>query len=125
VPSRPRVLIADDHPGFAKALSRLLSIDCEVVGLVDDGRAVAPTAARLQPVIVVVDLNLPNVNGLDVCRDLARQPIAAWTIVVTGMNDDVVRAEALAAGAAAFFAKGAPSDELIAAINRLWSGLAR
>jgi DNA-binding NarL/FixJ family response regulator len=125
VSSRPRVLIADDHPGFAKALSRLLSIDCDVVGLVDDGREVVPTAARLQPVIVVVDLNLPNVSGLDVCRDLTRQRIAARTIIVTGMSDDVVRAEAVTAGASAFFAKGAPSDALIAAIRDVWHALQR
>jgi DNA-binding NarL/FixJ family response regulator len=63
MPTRPRVLLADDHPGVVKALQRMLSLECDVVGVVADGSEVAEAAARLQPVVIVVDLNLPNVTG--------------------------------------------------------------
>ena len=63
LPKRPRVLIAEDHPGVAKAVYRLLTLDCDVVGSIADGRPVLEAAQRLQPDVIVVDLNLPNVNG--------------------------------------------------------------
>ena len=68
LPMRPRVLIAEDHPGVAKAICRLLALDCDIVGNVADGRAVLEAVQRLQPDVVVVDLNLPHVHGLEVCR---------------------------------------------------------
>ena len=81
MPTRPRVLLADDHPGVARALSRLLSFECDVVGVVGDGCEVADAAARLQPV-VVLDVNLPNVNGLDVCRQITQDSPRARVIVI-------------------------------------------
>src|SRR5690349_9765258 len=59
---RPRVLVADDHSAVLKSLQRLLSFDCDVVGTVDDGRALLESVARLQPDVVVADLNMPHVN---------------------------------------------------------------
>ena len=118
--ARPRVLLVDDHPGFVKALGRALSPTCDVVGVLADGREVADAAARLQPVVIVVDLNLPYVNGLDVCRHVAGNDPRVKVIVITGMPDDVIRDEALAAGAADFFSKTA-TDELIVAIGRAWT----
>jgi DNA-binding NarL/FixJ family response regulator len=123
VPARPRVLIADDHAGVTAWLCDLVSADCDVVGIVSDGGEVAAAASRLQPVVVVVDLNLPTVNGLDVCRQLAGSGVQAKAIVITAMADDAFEEEALQAGAAAFFAKAAAGPELIAAITRIWTGL--
>jgi DNA-binding NarL/FixJ family response regulator len=119
VPTRPRVLLVDDHPGVAKALGRLLSLDCDVVGVIDDGREVAEAAVRLQPVVIVVDLNLPNVNGLEVCRQITRNNLHAKVIVITAMLDDAIKDEALAAGASDFVSKSA-IDELSLAIGRIW-----
>jgi len=121
VPARPRVLLVDDHPGMAKALGRVLSFECDVVGVVADGSEVADAAARLQPVVIVADLNLPNVSGLDVCRRIRRDNPRARVIVITGMLDDEVREQALAAGASGFFHKSASGDELVAAIKRAWA----
>src|SRR4249919_2294475 len=70
LPKRPRVLIAEDHPSVAKAVCRLLALDCEVVGSVADGNEVVEAAQRLRPDAIVVDLNLPNVNGLEACRQI-------------------------------------------------------
>ena len=120
MPTRPRVLLVDDHPGIVRALSRLLSTDCDVVGVMADGREAADAAARLQPVVIVVDLNLADFSGLDVCRQITQTNPGTKVIVITAMADDDLRDEVLAAGASGFFNKSA-ADELLAAITRLWT----
>ena len=122
MPARPRVLLVEDHAGVARALGRVLSPDCEVVGVIADGREVAEAAERLQPVVIVLDLNLPHVSGLDVCRRVTQDNPRVKVIVITAMTDDAYRDEALAAGASGFFYKSA-ADELIVAIRRIWTEL--
>jgi DNA-binding NarL/FixJ family response regulator len=121
VTTRPRVLIADDHPGYAKALGRVLSAECDVVGVVADGRGVTDAAARLQPVVVVVDVNLPNASGLEICRQLTQNDRRAKVIVITGMPDDAVKVLALAAGASAFLDKLSAGHHFVDAIRRAWA----
>ena len=120
MPTRPRVLLVDDHPGIVRALSRLLSTDCDVVGVMADGREAADAAARLQPVVIVVDLNLPDVSGLDVCRQIRDSNPRVKVIVISARIDEAIRDEALAAGASGFFEKSA-ANELVVAIRRLWT----
>lgn len=120
MPGRPRVLLVDDHPAVVKALGRVLSAECDVVGVTGDGREVADAAARLQPVVVVLDLNLPNVSGLDVCRQITQHDPRVKIIVITAMPDDAIRNEALAAGASGFCNKAA-ANELIGTIRRIWT----
>jgi CheY-like chemotaxis protein len=67
---RPRVLLADDYPDMVKAVSRLLAVDCEIVGSVTDGSALLQAAQRLQPDVIVLDVNLPNVLSLEACREI-------------------------------------------------------
>ena len=119
--TRPRVLLADDHAGIVNMLERLLAPECDVVGVVADGGEVATAAARLEPVVVVVDLNLPTINGLEACRHITRTNPRAKVIVITCMIDDAVQEEALAAGASAFFHKAAAGTELVATIRRVWT----
>ena len=107
MPTRPRVLLVDDHPG-------------NVVGVIADGREVAEAAARLQPVVIVVDLNLPDVSGLDVCRQITHTNPRVKVIVITAVTDDQIRDEVLAAGASGFFDKSA-INELVGAIRRIWT----
>jgi DNA-binding NarL/FixJ family response regulator len=121
MPTRPRVLLADDHPGVVKALSRLLSFDCDVVGTVSDGSAVAAAAHELQPIVAVVDVNLPNVNGLDVCREISTNSPRARVIVVSGMFDHAIAQAAFAAGASAALAKAAMGEQLVGAIKQAWN----
>ena len=121
MPTRPRVLLADDHPGVVKALVRALSFECDVVGVVLDGSEVADAAARLQPVVAVVDVNLPNVNGLEVCRRILQTNPRAKVILISAMIDERIRADALAAGASGFFSKFLAGTELIDAIRRIWA----
>ena len=121
--ARPRVVLVDDHPGVVNALRRMLSFDCDVVGVIADGREAAGSAAQLQPVVVVVDLNLPNVNGLDVCREITRNNLRVKVIMITAMTDAASRNAALAAGASDFLDKAAAADELLVAIRRVWAEL--
>jgi len=119
--TRPRVLLADDHAGMVTALERMLSPECDVVGVVADGGEVAEAAARLQPVVTVVDLNLPNVSGLQACRRILQANPRAKVILITGMSDETIRAEALDAGASDCLSKLAAGNELVVSIRRAWA----
>jgi DNA-binding NarL/FixJ family response regulator len=117
LPERPRVLIAEDHPGVAKSLCRLLALDCEVVGSVADGSAVLEAAQRLQPDVIVVDANLPHVHGLEACRQIMQVKPEAKVIVFSAMNDPDIKQRSMEVGAAAFVCKG--TGDLLSAIKRV------
>ena len=117
LPKRPRVLIAEDHPGVAKAICRLLALECDIVGNVADGRTVLDATQRLQPDVIVVDLNLPDVHGLEVCRQITRVNPDAKVIVFSAMNDPDVTQRCLEVGASAFVSKG--TGDLLSTIKRL------
>ena len=121
MPNRPRVLIAEDHQGMAKAVSRLLSLDCEVVATVADGSAVVEAVQRLQPDVIVVDLHLPNVNGLEVCRQITQLNPAAKVIVFSAMNDPDIRQRSFESGASAFVFKMAGDGDLLSTVKRLYA----
>jgi CheY-like chemotaxis protein len=114
---RPRVLIAEDHPAMAKAVCRMLSLDCEVVGTVADGSAVLEAAQRLQPDVIVVDLNLPHVHGLEVCRRITQVNQHTKIIVFSALNDPDIRQRCLEVGASAFVCKG--TGDLLSTVTRL------
>ena len=115
---RPRVLIADDYPDMLKAVRRLLDPECEIVGSVADGGVLLEEAQRLQPEVIVLDLSLPTVSGLDACRELSQTHPAIKVIVFSASGDPEVEYQARAAGAAAFVSKLSSLD-LTAAIKRL------
>ena len=119
LPSRPRVLLADDYPELVKAVGRLLSFDCEVVGSVADGSALLEAARRLKPDVIVLDLNLQNVHGLEACRQITQANPEIKVIVFTAMIEPGVRQQSFAAGASAFVSKMASVDELISTVKRL------
>ena len=113
-----RVLVAEDHPGVSAAIGRLLvSDDFEVVGSVDDGARVVEEASRLKPDIVILDLNMPNRNGVDTCRELTRMLPRTRTIVVTAEDPLEFRPAALAAGAFAFVEKRAMHTDFLPAVE--------
>jgi CheY-like chemotaxis protein len=109
---RPQVLIADDYPPMVTALRGLLSAECDVVATVADGTALLESVLRLQPDVVVADLNLPGISGLEACREIVRSNAKIRVILVTGLPDDTVRQRAMAAGAHAFIAKTGAGDLL-------------
>ena len=115
---RTRVLLADDYPGFIAALRRLLARhDYDVVGSVGDGARLLDEAARLQPDVIVLDLNMPGMNGIDACRELARLTPRAKVILLTAESDAEIRRVALAAGASAFIEKEAVVTDLVPAVR--------
>src|SRR5262245_44187881 len=93
----PKVLIADDHKVVTEGLVRLLSDRFEIVGTIADGRLVVDAVARLRPDIILLDLSMPNVSGLEVMRQLREQRIAARAIVLTMHADADLAVEALKA----------------------------
>ena len=119
VSTRPRVLLADDYPDMLKAVSRLLALDCEVVGTVADGSALLEAAQRLQPDVIVLDLNLPKVNALEACRQITQVNARTKIIVFTAMNDPDVRQRSFEVGASAFVSKIAGDGDLLSTVKRL------
>ena len=118
LPKRPRVLIVEDHPGVAKAMHRLLALDCDVVGSVADGSAVLEAAQRLQPDVLVVDVNLPGLSGLEACRQVTQVNPEMKVIMISAMNDPDITQRSVEVGASAFVFKGA-GDDLISIVKRL------
>ena len=116
---RPRVLVADDHAGVMKAVCRLLALDCDIVGSVADGGAVLDAAQRLQPDVIVVDINLPNVNGLEACRQITQTHPDMKVIVFTAMSDPHVRQRSFEVGASAVVVKTAGDGDLLSTVKRL------
>ena len=115
---RPRVLLAEDYPDMVKAVSRLLALDCEIVGSVADGSALLEAVQRLQPDVIVLDVNLPNVHSLEACREIRRVNPTTKVIMFTAMEDPAVRQAFFENGASAFVSKVASVD-LLATIERL------
>jgi DNA-binding NarL/FixJ family response regulator len=119
LPRRPRVLIAEDHAGLAKAVGRLLALDCDVLENVADGSAVLEAAQRLQPDVIVIDLNLPKINGLEACRRILQANPAAKVIMFSAMTDADVLQRSVEAGASAFVSKLEDNGTLLSTIKRL------
>ena len=103
---------------MVKAVSRLLAPDCEIVGSVADGSALLEAAQRLQPDVIVLDVNLPNVHSLDACREITRVNPTTKVIMFTAMADPAVIQAFFQAGASAFVSKVAARD-LLSTIKRL------
>jgi DNA-binding NarL/FixJ family response regulator len=106
----------------AKAVGRVLALDCEVVGSIADGNAVLEAVQRLQPDVIVVDLNMPNVNGLEACRQITQVNPEAKVIVFSAINEPDVAQLCFAAGASAFVFKGAGDGRLLSTVKRLCDG---
>ena len=119
MPRRLRVLVADDHPALVTAVSRLLALEHEVVGRVEDGSLLLETAQRLQPDVIVLDVNLPHIDGLEACRRLTQTNPEIKVIVFTAVTDPATRDKSLAAGAAAFVSKLAGAGDLLSIIAGL------
>lgn len=119
---RPRVLLADDHRVVVEGLVNLLSPVCELVGTVEDGRALIEAVRRLDPDIVITDISLPLLNGLDALVQLKKMRARAKVIVLTMHRDAAYAARAMEAGASGFVLKHSASSELLAAIHAVLKG---
>jgi DNA-binding NarL/FixJ family response regulator len=119
---RPKVLIADDHSMVIDGLRSLLEPEFEVVGAVNDGRAVLPEVRKLQPDVVVIDISMPLLNGLDCTRQLHDTGCTAKILILTMHPDATLAQEALAAGASGYLLKSSPGSELKGALKAVLQG---
>ncbi len=115
--SKPRVLLADDHALVLEGFKKLLEEHCQVVGSVEDGRALLDAAKRLQPDIVVLDISMPKLNGLDAARRLRKMIPQPRLIFVTVHADQDYVTQAFKAGASAYLLKRSAGSELLQAID--------
>jgi DNA-binding NarL/FixJ family response regulator len=122
--TRPRILLADDHRLLRESLSRMLDSDCEVVGAFADGRTVLVEAPRLRPDIVVLDIAMPILNGLDTARQLRNIMPEVKVIFLTMSEDADVAAEAFRVGASGYLLKNSAASELLQAIREVSQGRA-
>ncbi len=120
--SRPRVLLADDHRVVSEGLERLLADDFELVGIVEDGRALVAAAKKLRPDVIVADIAMPHLNGIDAIAHLKKDNPRVRVVILTMHQDAAYARRALEAGAAGFVVKHSAPAELVLAIHYALKG---
>ena len=119
---KPRLLLADDHAIMVDGLRRLLEPNFELVGTVGDGWALLEAAEKLKPEVIVVDISMPLLNGIEAVRRL-KKVSPRCKIVVLSMHEDVqIAAESLRAGASGYVLKHSAADTLSHAISEVLKG---
>ncbi len=121
-PKRPRVLLADDHLMVAEALKSLLAPEFDLVGVVEDGLALLEAAATLGPDVIVADVTMPRLNGIDALVELRRRGDRVPVVFLTMHRDVSFARRALEAGASGFVLKHSASVELVSAIRAALEG---
>lgn len=119
-----RVLLADDHPVFRKGLRALLTAlpGTAVVGEAANGQEAVDLARELAPDVVIMDLNMPGMNGVEATRQIVTDRASTGVLVLTMLQDDESVFAAMRAGARGYLVKGADTDEVIAAITAVGCG---
>jgi len=120
--SRPRVLLADDHRMVAEGLKSLLPDELELVGVVEDGRAMIEAAEELRPDVIVADITMPHLNGFEALARLRKSHPNIKVVFLTMHQNAAYARRALEAGASAFVVKHAAPEELVLAIHAALSG---
>jgi DNA-binding NarL/FixJ family response regulator len=118
----PRVLLADDHVLLLGAFEKLLADECSIVGRVSDGRALVEAAERLKPDVIVLDISMPLLNGLEAARQIKQKSRDVKLVFLTMNEDAFIAAEAFRAGASAYLLKRSEVSELGAAIRAVMQG---
>lgn len=120
--TKPHILLADDHPQMLANLCRLADKAGEVVGAVTDGRAAVDASRRLRPDVVVLDLVMPRVGGLDAARAIRKELPDCRVVVCTVHASQNTKEEAFAAGAVGFVRKQSAHTDLVPAIHAALAG---
>jgi DNA-binding NarL/FixJ family response regulator len=118
----PRVLLADDHTLVLEGFRRIVEQSCEVVGAVEDGRALLEAAIRLRPDLILLDISMPLLNGIDAARQLKKTLPDVKLVFVTMHADPAYVTEAFKAGASAYLLKRSAARELDQAIESVLKG---
>src|SRR3954454_11988362 len=120
---RPRILLADDHTLIVDAFKKLLDPDFEIVGTVSDGHALLEVAPVLKPDVVVLDLGMPLLNGMDAGQELKRRLPQTKIIVLTMSEDYALASQALRHWASGDLLKKSARAELVKAFREVMKGL--
>jgi DNA-binding NarL/FixJ family response regulator len=119
---RPRILIADDHRIVVEGLKRLLDPEFDVLGAVADGRELLAAAEKLRPDVIVADISMPNLNGIEAARQIKKVHEKMKVVFLTMHPDVAYAASAFEAGASAYVLKHSAPDELVTAIREALQG---
>lgn len=120
--SPPRILLADDHRIVLDGLLHLLEREFTVAGTASDGLQLIEEAKRLQPDVIVADISMPLLNGIDAVKRLREEGCSAKVVFLTMHPDMVYATRALEAGGSAYVLKHSASDELVTAIRTVLAG---
>jgi DNA-binding NarL/FixJ family response regulator len=120
--NRPRVLLADDHRVLSEGLKSLLQPYFDVVGIVSDGWELVAASTGLDPDVVVLDISMPSLNGIDAARQLRSASLRAKFVFLTMHREVVYATRALEAGASGFVLKHSAASELVTAIQEALKG---
>ncbi|GJL61592.1 MAG: DNA-binding response regulator [Nitrospirales bacterium] len=119
---RPRVVLADDHPMVLASIQKVLEAEFEVVGTAEDGLNLVRVAQQLQPDVIVLDMSMPMLNGLQAAQQLKKLVPACKLIFLTMHGDPSYVRQAFASGASGFLLKRSAATELSEAIHRTLQG---
>ncbi len=119
---KPRVLLADDHALILGAFEKLLAGECDIVGQVGDGRALVAAVDALNPDVVVLDISMPILNGLDAGRQIKQKSRNVKLVYLTMNEDPDLAAAAFRAGASGYLLKSSAASELTTAIREVAQG---
>lgn len=119
---RARVLLADDHRIVAEGLKGILEPEFELVGIVEDGRALVEAVEKLQPDVVVADVSMPLLNGIEAMRQFKKKYKNIAVVFLTMHTDVMYAAEALEAGALGYVLKHSAPSELVTAVSNAFKG---
>jgi len=120
--NRSRILIADDHNLVAELCKQLLQSEFDVVGVVGDGRAMVRAARELKPDVIVIDVAMPILNGLDAGRQVKAMLPSVKLVYLTMNSDPEIAAEAFARGASGYLLKTCASSEMVLAVREVLRG---
>lgn len=120
--SRPRILLADDHSIVAEALRSLLCDHCDIVGIVADGHAMIQKAGELKPDLIILDIGMPVLNGLEAAEKVKEAMPDTRFVFLTMMEDPTLASAALRLGPVGYVLKHSASSELTTAIEEVVNG---
>lgn len=115
-------MLADDHTMLIEAFSKLLSPTCEIIGTVSDGHALLEAAVRLKPDVIVLDISMPRLNGIEAARQLKTKLPAVKLVFLTMNEDPDMAVHAMELGAAGYLLKSSAASELFQAIQAVLKG---
>jgi DNA-binding NarL/FixJ family response regulator len=120
--TKPRILLADDHRMVAEGLKGILTEEFELVGIVEDGRAMVAAARKLRPDVIVADISMPLLNGIDALAPLKQDNPDVRVVFLTMHRDAAYARRALDAGASGFVLKHSAPAELVLAVRAALQG---